>query len=302
MVAKVRHYLANLKSVLPPGSVAAGYMYELSGFVWQQGWNDGCNITLGKQYALNLANLIRDVRREFHDLPQKQPLPFVIGVSGMGCCTSGQCAPQCRPGDCVDDPDDPTETTNSCETTLADYVIPAQLAVANATLYPEFAGSVATAETRHFFRPHQYSPGPQIYHWYNNCESYWLLGKAMAKTMLQLLGPLPSPPSPPPLPPVPAPAGQGGVVLYQQGGNGTLRLSLANFSANRNMPGSPRAWDACAGPSGVAHFDNGEAVWAHGTALGEIRVTGSWVVRLSTNCNRNTDLFLIYLLKVQRYE
>ena len=135
MVAKVRHYLANLESVLPPGSAAGGY--ELSGFVWHQGWNDGCNVTLGKEYRTNLANLIRDVRKEFRDLPQKQHLlPVVIGVSGMGCCTSGQCASQCRKEDCVDDPEDPTETTNSCETTLADYVIPAQLSVANATRYP----------------------------------------------------------------------------------------------------------------------------------------------------------------------
>ena len=47
--------------MLPPGSAAAGY--ELSGFVWHQGWNDGCNTTLGREYEANLANLIRDVRK-----------------------------------------------------------------------------------------------------------------------------------------------------------------------------------------------------------------------------------------------
>ena len=146
---------------------------------------------------------------------------------------------------------------------------------------------MATAETRQFFRPHQFSPGPQIYHWYNNCESYWLLGKAMAQAMIKLLGPLPPlpPPLPPPQPaPAPPPADDDGVVLFQQGGNGTLRLKLVDFSPNKGLSGSPLAWDACAGPSGVRRFDNGEPVWSHGTALGEVQVTGSLVVRISTLC------------------
>ena len=35
----------------------------------------------------------------------------------------------------------------------------------------------------------------------------------------------------------------------------------------------------------MRRFDNGQPVWAHGTALrGEVRMTGSWLVRLGTLC------------------
>merc|ERR1712232_57193 len=63
-----------------------------------------------------------------------------------------------------------------------------QLAVSNFTRYPEFGGTVASVETRQFVRmPKPASPGNQIYHWNNNCESYWLIGREMAKAMLQLI-------------------------------------------------------------------------------------------------------------------
>ena len=133
-------------------------------------------------------------------------------------------------------------------------------------LPPNAGAQVLSAETRPFFRPEKYSPGGQVYHWYNNAESYWLLGKAMAMNMLILLAPLPHrPPLPPPAPPAPAPpTGANQVVIYQQGGNGTLTLGPANFSATKGMPG--KGWDACPGASGPARFDNGGA-HAHLLAL-----------------------------------
>merc|ERR1719207_118987 len=90
---------------------------------------------------------------------------------------------------------------------LQNFVIPAQLAVADERKHPEFKGTVVSVETRDFHRDNDSkgdSPGHQIYHWNNNCESYWLVGKAMAKGMLGLL-PGPSPPSPP-VPPSPPPS------------------------------------------------------------------------------------------------
>lgn len=54
--------------------------YELSGFVWFQGWNDMVNADYTAAYAENMANFIRDVRKDL-----KQPnLPFVIGQLGVG--------------------------------------------------------------------------------------------------------------------------------------------------------------------------------------------------------------------------
>ena len=70
---------------------------------------------------------------------------------------------------------------------LTDTIIPAQFSVANASLHPEFVGTVSAVETRHFHREAKYSPGNQCYHWNNNCESYWRVGQAMGKGMLQLI-------------------------------------------------------------------------------------------------------------------
>lgn len=131
--------------------------YELAGFVWHQGWNDGCDEEMTAEYEQNLANLIRDVRTDL-GVPQ---LPVSIGVSGFHGYT-----PDVR----------------------RDAIIAAQFAVANATRYPEFAGNVVSMDTRSFARPPiPNSPGRQVYHWNNNCETYWLVGQAMADGMLSIL-------------------------------------------------------------------------------------------------------------------
>ena len=62
-----------------------------------------------------------------------------------------------------------------------------QFAVANASLFPEFVGTVSAIETRPFHRAAQYSPGSQCYHWNNNCESYWRVGQATGASMAELM-------------------------------------------------------------------------------------------------------------------
>jgi alpha-galactosidase len=179
MIQSVQLVLGQLNSLFPSFSGN----YDIAGFVWHQGWNDACDGSASSEYEKNLANLIRDVRKDL-GVPH---LPVSIGVSGMG-GWSGHGAPGA----------------------LNSKVVPAQLAVANAAKYPEFKGTVVAVETRDFFRERDSeggSPGHQIYHWNNNCESYWLAGKAMANGMLKLLpGPSPSPPVPTPAPtPAPTP-------------------------------------------------------------------------------------------------
>ena len=53
--------------------------YELAGFGWHQGWNDRVNQAFNDEYEKNLANFIRDIRK---DLGVKN-LPFVIAETGM---------------------------------------------------------------------------------------------------------------------------------------------------------------------------------------------------------------------------
>ena len=75
MIKEVRATLTELEQRFPNLDVNG---YEIAGFVWFQGWNDMYN-DYQLEYAQNLANLIRDVRRDL-DAPK---LPFVIGIMGQ---------------------------------------------------------------------------------------------------------------------------------------------------------------------------------------------------------------------------
>ncbi len=66
MIAEVRDALANLKMDFPQYS---GHGYELAGFIWYQGWNDGVDPEHAvPEYEQNLVNLIRDVRKDLKRL------------------------------------------------------------------------------------------------------------------------------------------------------------------------------------------------------------------------------------------
>mmetsp|Transcript_3697 Transcript_3697/g.10475 ORF Transcript_3697/g.10475 Transcript_3697/m.10475 type:complete len:404 (+) Transcript_3697:704-1915(+) len=153
MVANYYKTIAEIDTIVPAELLAGGY--ELAGFVWHQGWNDGCDPSMTTEYQTNLAHLIRDLRLDL-GVPE---LPVVVGVTGMV----------------------GWQTKFPHRNTIAE----AQLAVADD---PEFSHTVATVETRSFYRgAYPESPGNEIYHWNNNCESYWLVGKAMAEAMVGLL-------------------------------------------------------------------------------------------------------------------
>jgi alpha-galactosidase len=160
MISDVKETLANLKKHF---SDYDGKGYEIVGFGWHQGWNDGCSADAVAQYEKNMANLIRDVRKDL-GVPN---LPVVIGGSGFG--GWGQTVNR-RLG-----------------------VMKAQEAV---TKHPEFKGNVQYVETRSFFRDGPVSPRPIRYHWCCNAESYYLIGEGMGKAMVELLGGPKAPPNP----------------------------------------------------------------------------------------------------------
>ena len=132
----------------------AGRRYELAGFGWHQGWNDRINQAFNDEYEKNLANLIRDIRKEFG----VKDLPFVVAETGMN---------------------GPEETHPR-----ALSLMKAQAAVAT---YPEFQGTVAFVGTRSFYRTPEESPLKQEYHWNGNAETYYLIGEGMGQAMLKLL-------------------------------------------------------------------------------------------------------------------
>ncbi len=92
MIEHVKRVLADPQRVCPVYDPAAGY--EISGFVWLQGWNDMVDghtyPNRGKpgrfeQYSDCLAHFVRDVRRDL----SAPKMPFVIGVMGVGGAKAG---------------------------------------------------------------------------------------------------------------------------------------------------------------------------------------------------------------------
>ena len=87
MIHHVTSVLKDIQAVYPDYDAKEGY--QLSGFVWFQGWNDmvAQNVYPNRsqpggynQYTDVLAHLIRDVRKDL----KADDLPFVIGVMGTG--------------------------------------------------------------------------------------------------------------------------------------------------------------------------------------------------------------------------
>jgi alpha-galactosidase len=166
MVEGVRKTLDNIDKVVPGYK---GQGYEIAGFVWFQGHKDSYTEELIVEYEKNLVNLINDVRKEF-----KVPnMPAIVGSNGFG-------------------------GHNMQDKFLR--ILKAQMAVGNAKQHPEYAGTVASVDTRDFWREVDESPTNQDYHYNRNAETYMLIGDALGRAMVGLLGgkaePLPQPARP----------------------------------------------------------------------------------------------------------
>ena len=146
-----KEVLRDAKSLFPQ---FAERKLELVGFGWHQGWNDRVNQGFNDQYEQNLANFIRDIRKDLN----APHVPFVIAETGM----SGREEKHPR----------------------ALSLMKAQAAVAK---YDEFQGNVAFVGTRDFFRPKEVSPSGQAYHWNSNAETHYLIGEGMGKAMVKLI-------------------------------------------------------------------------------------------------------------------
>jgi hypothetical protein len=152
MLADVQAALANLKKDFPAYD---GKGYELAGFVWYHGWNDGIDPKKAvPEYEKNLVNLINDVRKDL-----KSPkLPVVVGeLTGPWVKAPGEWA------------------------TL-------RKAQAAAAARKEFAGNVLFVETHDFVRKAEDSPNSgHGHHEFGNAETYFLVGDALGKGMKKLL-------------------------------------------------------------------------------------------------------------------
>ena len=154
MVEGVRKTLDKIDKVVPGYK---GQGYEIAGFGWFQGHKDSFAEESIAEYERHLVNLINDVRKEF-SVPK---MPAVVATVGFGGYR------------------------------MADKfkrIWEAQMAVGDPKKHPEFAGTVASVDIRDFWREVDESPRPQDYHYNRNAETYMLIGDAMGRAMVGLLG------------------------------------------------------------------------------------------------------------------
>ena len=150
----VREATSDLRAYVPD---YRGQGFEIAGFAWHQGWNDRINKKFTAEYAGNMANFIRDIRKDL-GVPD---LPFVIATTGMD------------------------GATRYTELELA------QRSLADPETFPEFVGNVAVVDTRaggfdgmDFWHDADLSPSSDGTHWNRNARAYVNIGRAMADAML----------------------------------------------------------------------------------------------------------------------
>lgn len=153
MVQGVRDTLARIAEIVP-GYLGQGY--EIAGFAWFQGHKD--RDATKADYEKHLVHLIKDIRQEF-DVPRMPAVVATVGFDGYR-ITSGPWR----------------------------GVWEAQMAVGDPTQHPEFAGTVASVDTRDFWREPLESPRVQDYHYHRNPETYLLVGEALGRAMVRLHG------------------------------------------------------------------------------------------------------------------
>ena len=164
----VRDTIKHLPELVPGYTTEQGY--ELVGMFWNQGLSDMTPEVAG-EYETNMANLIKDLRKEF----QAPEMKVVIGLTGNW----------------GHQPEETLEKWGNDENDrrkFLDALHVVQKAQWDVAKRPEFADTVVTAETRHAWRPREeYGGRGTETHWMANGESYWLIGESMAQAMVNIL-------------------------------------------------------------------------------------------------------------------
>jgi len=132
--------------------------FELSGFAWFQGWNDGENADFLNEYESNLNHLVNDVR---NDLGVAE-LPFVVASSGHGGYTS---------------------STDLWVQGIQNIISVAQETVGcdDAT----YGGHVGFIDTKPFYLDISVSPYDGIFHFNNNALTFLNIGKSIGDEMIR---------------------------------------------------------------------------------------------------------------------
>lgn len=153
MIKGVSETLVNIDKVVPGYK---GQGYEIAGFGWFQGHKDSGSTK--EDYEKCLVNLISDVRKDLN-APKMKAVVATVGFHGYRLAQGNW-----------------------------QGVWEAQMAVGDPKQHPQFAGSVATVDTRDFWREVEESPRGQDYHYNRNPETYLLVGEAMGRAMVRMQG------------------------------------------------------------------------------------------------------------------
>jgi hypothetical protein len=134
--------------------------FEITGFAWFQGWNDGQSEDYLNEYESNLKHLINDVRSELN-VPD---LPFVVASSGHGGYA---------------------QSTDGWVRDMQEVVSVAQENVGcDDTLY---GGKVGFVDSKQFYKDSEESPQNAIHHFHNNAETFLNIGKAIGEEMIMTI-------------------------------------------------------------------------------------------------------------------
>jgi len=153
MVKGVQQTLDNIAKIVPGYK---GQGHEIAGFGWFQGHKD--KDAPKAEYEKHLVNLIHDLRKDLN-APKMRVVVATVGFHGYRLQSGGWKG-----------------------------VWEAQMAVGDPKQHPEFTGTVASVDTRDFWREVEESPKEQDYHYNRNAETYMLVGEAMGRAMVRLEG------------------------------------------------------------------------------------------------------------------
>ena len=155
MIKTVNDVMHNLENEFPE---IGKRDFEISGFAWFQGWNDGESNSFLNEYESNLYHLVNDVRNDLGN----PDLAVVIASSGHG----------------------GFERSNDLWVqSMQNVVSVAQENVGcNDSLY---GGKVGFVETKQYYLDREASPQDAIHHFNHNALTFLNIGKAMGNEMIQ---------------------------------------------------------------------------------------------------------------------
>ena len=189
MVEEVRQCLSNLETGFPQFK---GRGFDLSGFVWFQGWNDMCaDQSIVQQvfdeYATNFAHLVHDLRAEFK-VPKLLVAVGEVGVEGERANGSGIRLAQAKI------PDQPELKGTVGYVRTSPFWYPAldemtsKFAAEEARAKQQGGDLTKDVAYMRLKEEHDKHISHWICHYYGSARVYALVGHGLAEAMLQLTG------------------------------------------------------------------------------------------------------------------